>query len=120
MIVPLRFGFPETFRRDEAGWLLLELLFDATFLFDMGLTFLTAYYKEGRTILETDASRVAAHYLSTWSALPTPRRRRALFIRHFSFGPFHSGVHEWRGSSPPRSPTDGGHVTLGASFISCA
>lgn len=94
VIVPLRFGFPETFRRDEAGWLLLELLFDATFLFDMGLTFLTAYYKEGRTILETDASRVAAHYLSTWSALPTPHRRRTLFIRGCmsAVAPLHLGA----------------------------
>ena len=61
----LRLGFAHQFAEHDLLWTLLELAIDLVLMVDIGLSFVTAFYAEGRTSLEAEQRKVAHHYLTT-------------------------------------------------------
>ena len=71
ILSPLWIAFADQWLLGPLGtfWLLIELSMDACFCADTCLSAVTSYYREGRSVLESDPRKVFRHYLGTWGVV---------------------------------------------------
>ena len=69
ILSPLRLGFPEWFASMDNAWgmpwTMTETAFDVIFFVDCLQNFRTAFYTDGRTVIEREPAAIVRHYLST-------------------------------------------------------
>ena len=69
LVIPLRLAYTAWYADSNDAWIALELVLDLFFCVDTLVSAVTSYYKEGRSVLETNPHAVLRHYCMTW-ALP--------------------------------------------------